>query len=178
MRFDKRLLSRLLVEVGYAPAAVQTMWGDGEADSQNVPAMNSLLRAIASFGFKSKDDFSQQQQDSPDFDRMLSELKILASYAGGLFEVITTQSSDPAAPVGSYLSLAQLDRVASRVAHLLFVIFRQNGSGFVPAQNYYNTQITMRTKYVSQAVSMADEKIFHYWCATAAPFLHALSPHS
>ena len=77
--------------------------------------------------------------------------------------MITTQSSNPAAPCGTYLSLAQLDRVASCVAHLLFVIFRKSGSGFVPAQNYYNTQITLRTKYVSQAVSMAEKIVYYWW---------------
>ena len=40
---------------------------------------------------------------------------------------------------------------------MLLVLFRRNGSEFVPPQHYYNCQITFRAKYVSQAVSQVEK---------------------
>ena len=159
--FNKLLLSRLLVEVGNDETKVRTMFGDGEEDSQNVAAAVQLLLAIGSFRSKSAADFSDSRTSSPTFQPMLRELKILAEYCATEFEVVTMQSADKP---GTFLTLSALNQSFSKLAHMAFALFRENGSKFVPPQHYYNTQITMRAKYVSQAVSKAEgiEQYFSY----------------
>ena len=93
---------------------------------------------------------------------MLAELNILSTYAGTAYEVITMQSSNPADAEGTFLSLSTYNQSVSRLGHLAFILFRQNAGAFVPPQHYYNTQICLRTKYVSQATSQA-EGIRYYW---------------
>ena len=159
--FDQNLLTRLLVEVGYEQIAVKNMFGDGEEDAQNVPAAVKLLLAISCFRSKTVGDFSADRRQTPIFSAQLAELKILSEYTGALYEVVTMQSAD--AP-GTFLSLAHLNRSNSKLAHMAFVLFRQNLGSFVPPQRYYNTSIMLRTKYVSQASSKAEgiDNYFYY----------------
>jgi hypothetical protein len=63
----------------------------------------------------------------------------------------------------SFLSLSHLSRRASELAHLYLVCFRASGSAFVPCQHYYNVQITVRGKYVSQAVSLSEGFEEYWW---------------
>eukprot|EP00966_Prymnesium_polylepis_P233866 5409503-Prymnesium_polylepis.1 len=139
------------------------MFGDGEEDAQNVAAAVELLVSIGSFRSKSAADFPESSK-SPTFEPMLRELKILAEYCATEFEAVTMQSADKP---GTFLSLSDLNRSFSKLAHLALVLFRANGSKFAPPQHYYNTQITMRAKYVSQAVSKAEgiEQYFSYQVA-------------
>ena len=58
---------------------------------------------------------------------------------------------------------------------MYFVLFRSNGTAFVPAQHYYNVQISVRAKYVSQGVSKA-KGIKLYWWYLVCTTLH--TPHS
>ena len=144
--FTKKMLSRLLVDIGYAETRVRTMFGDGEADKQNVEALTKLLLAVGNFRGKTANDFSAARAATPQFAHQLHELNILAWYAGTAFEVITMQSSDPKDKEGTFLNLNTYNKAVSRLAHLAFVLFRQNASQFVPPQHYYNTQICLRTK--------------------------------
>jgi|LauGreSBDMM110SN_4_FD.fasta_scaffold05830_1 hypothetical protein len=144
--FTKKMLCRLLVDVGYDEVRVMTMFGDGEADKQNVDALTKLLLAIGNFRGKTAADFSAARVATPQFPRQLAELNILAWYAGTAFEVITMQSSDPKDKEGTFLNLSTYNKAVSRLAHLAFVLFRQNAGLFVPPQHYYNTQICLRTK--------------------------------
>ena len=176
--FDKKLLSRLLEDVGYEKGHIDTMFGIGEEDKQNVSAAVQLLLALGCFRFKTPVDFSAERRSTPHFASVLAELKILSIYAAAMFSVVTMQSSDPKDPGGTFIPLEQLDRSISKMAHISFVLYRANLSDWVPPQHYYNTQITLRAKYISQAVSKA-EGIANYWsyqvCA-AAP--HRTTLHS
>ena len=166
--FTKALVSRLLKEMSRQPtryddSQIKTMFGDGEADSQNVDALTKLLFAIGELRYKSAADFDNKDRiNAPQFAKQLAELHVLSWYAGTAFEVITMQSSNPMDPPGTFLSLGVYDTSVSRLAHLAFVLFRQNAGHFVPPQNYYNTQICLRTKYTSQALSKAMG-IPQYW---------------
>eukprot|EP00966_Prymnesium_polylepis_P036876 855506-Prymnesium_polylepis.1 len=72
------------------------------------------------------------------------------------------QTSDPGAAAGTFLSLDAYDRSVAKLAHLAFVLYRKNGTAFIPGQHYYNTQILLRTKYVSQAVSKAEGNAYYF----------------
>ena len=143
--FNKVLLSRLLEEIGYDAASVNTWWGDGAEDAQNVPAMTKLMLALSSFATKQISDFPEKRRDSTQFSEMLYELRILGTICGLVFELVTMQDATAAAAEQQkFLTVAELDRRASQLAHVYFVCFRRNGSSFVPNQHYYNVQITMR----------------------------------
>jgi hypothetical protein len=49
------------------------------------------------------------------------------------------------------------------LAHMAFVLFRQNGHKFVPPQHFYNTQISMRAKFNPIARSQAKGYEYDYW---------------
>ena len=50
----------------------------------------------------------------------------------------------------------------SEMAHMLFVLYRKNGSKFVPCQNYHNTQAMIRTM-VTNVINAMHEKISEYY---------------
>ena len=154
-RFDCVLLSKLLVQVanGYTAESVEMMFGEGDVDAQNVTAMTKLLLAISRFENCSLADFPERRRTVPTFLAMLKELKVLARYCARLFEVITMQT---AATPHVYMSLAQLCKSDSELAHILFVLFRRNKSAYCPNQHFYNTQIMLRAPYVSLATCQAD----------------------
>ena len=117
------------------------------------------MLALASFRSSQASDFSAERQATPSFAAELEELRILGEITACVFEVVTMQSAN--AP-GTFLNLISLNRRAAELAHLYLVCFRANGAAFVPCQHYYNVQITMRGKYVSQAVSIS-ENLEEYW---------------
>ena len=161
--FSRQLLTRLLVETGYDRTNVDTWFGEGEEDKQNVPAACKLMLALSTLAYKQPGDFPQQRRETPSFSQQLNALKIIGRIAELAFEFVTTQSASQAL-LGKreFLSLDALDRCASELGHIYFVCFRRNGSSFLPCQHYYNVQITIRGKYVSQAVSLAL-KLSEYW---------------
>ena len=163
--FNRHLISRMLVELGFTEISVKNMWGEADADAQNVEAVTKLLRAIASFRKCKVLDFHEKRRAVLTFPAQLKELKILAEYSACLFEVITGQSADP--DVSGFLPLSSLTRSADTLSHLAFVLFRQNGTAFVPAQHYYNTQIMLRAPHISIATCQADGIALFFWYAAA-----------
>jgi hypothetical protein len=157
--FDIWLVSRLLVETGKEPSQVKTWFGEGEEDAQNVPACMSLLLAVAEFRNATHNSFSAERRSAPLFASLLHEVHVLGHLAACEFTFVTMRSPDA---TETFLSLSELDRNASKLAHLELVLFRASAGSFVPPQHYYNTQITVRGKYVSQAVSKAIHAE-HYW---------------
>ena len=119
-----------------------------------------MLLALASFRSSKVTDFSADRQATPSFAAELEELRILGEICACIFEVVTMQ---PVAAPGTFLNLNHLNRAAAKLAHLYFVCVRANGSAFVPCQHFYNVQITLRGKYVSQAVSIAEELEEYWW---------------
>ena len=161
-QFNRRLISRLLVETGrYSEVSVTNMFGEGEADAQNVEAVTKLLQAIASFRTCSINNFCDERSAVPSFSAQLKELQILSEYSARLFEVITCQSADPA--ITGFLPLSQVVRSADTLSHLAFVLFRQNGTAFVPAQHYYNTQIMCRAPHISIATCQSLGIAQYFW---------------
>ena len=77
--FNRKLLTRLLVESKYkadtgvevTAQMVNTWFGEGEEDAQNVPAVTQLLRAIASFRSLQASAFSEERRALPTFSAQL-----------------------------------------------------------------------------------------------------------
>lgn len=159
--FNIRLISRLLTEPPLNRDAqhVKTWFGDGEEDAQNVPACMKLLQAISQFRLAPADSFSSDRRNAPGFNEFLGSLRFLGHLAACEFIFVSMQSPDDGR---GFMSLSELNRNASKLAHIEFVLFRKSAGAFVPPQHYYNTQITVRGKYVSQAVSKAIGSS-HYW---------------
>ena len=153
--FTKNLIVALLVELGWEEATVTNMFGEGEDDKQNVAAATKLVLAIGQLKWKRTEDFPPHRRETPHFATLLAELHVLAEYCSAAFTVVTMQSPKPDDPEGTFVPLVAYNRATSTLAHMLFAIFRQSGSAFVPPQHYYNVQVTLRGKYVSQAVSKA-----------------------
>lgn len=63
--FGKKLLTRLLIEIGIPSKKVKTMWGEGEEDAQNVPAATCLMLALSTFQATTPLDFSAERRASP-----------------------------------------------------------------------------------------------------------------
>ena len=148
--FTRRLLTRLLVDEGRCTTTeADTMFGIADEDAQNVAAVTKLLQSIASLEGKALADFPRHAT-SPVFASQLRELKVLAMYCRLLFEVVCSQTAANYGQHASYLSLSDLTVSAAKLALLLFVLFRNNNTSFVPAQHYHNTMIMLRAPYTSQ----------------------------
>ena len=161
--FTKSLLSMYLIEASIAShVQVVNMWGEGDStDAQNVPAAMKLMLSIASFREKTAQDFPRSKL-TPTFAGVFKELLVLAEYCAKWFEIVSQQSS-LSTRAGVYLSLSELVASAVALSHMAFVLYRHNGSAFVPAQHYYNTQKLVHGKYVSMATAKSIGQELYFW---------------
>jgi hypothetical protein len=165
--FTQDLMTHLFKELPQPPSdkAISSMWGESsDTDAQNVPAAARLTLTLSLFAGMSANSFPSIRREKPDFDAWLKELRILAEYAGLLFEIVTTQDvQDAAHSRCTFLTVSQLATKGAALSHMAFVLFRQNGYKFVPPQHYYNTQITIRTKFNSIAHFQAKGLPYYFW---------------
>lgn len=64
---------------------------------------------------------------------------------------------------GDHLSVGGYLTVCSRLAHLLFVLFRRNKTRFIPAQNYRNWQDTIKNMFVSVTLAKVNGVEDFWW---------------
>ena len=113
--FNRVLLTRLLLEsdTNLTRDMINTWFGEGEEDAQNVSAMTKLPIALASFCSKSVSDFPEESQ-TPMFPTQLAELKIIGHISACIFQFITMQSvTTAAARRQPFLSVGSLNQCAS-----------------------------------------------------------------
>ena len=150
--FNRDLIKEVLRELDYTREQVAEMLVEGSADAQNVPAVMKLLLALASIEWTPVEKFPESRRKAPGFKRWLVELKILARYARLFAEVLTGQDAKTA----EHLNLGQILRRASQLSHIAFVLFRRNGTKFIPGQNYSNTQLMIRAMFHAVAYAKAE----------------------
>lgn len=145
-QYIRSFLRELIKDAGLASEPeLREIFNEGGADAQNVPAMVKLI--VALHGLKDKTPADFPERDAAIMTGVLREMRILAEYAA-CFERLF---------LGKELSLeAHLDSL-STMAHLLLVLFRRNGTNFVPAQHYSNTQRMIRGHFWSVATAQVHE---------------------
>ena len=124
---------------------LKEIFNEGGADAQKFPAMVKLIVALHRLKEKTPSDFPER--DPVIMKGVFSEIRILSEYAG-CFECLF---------LGRELSLEQHLDSLSTLAHLLLVLFRRNGTKFVPAQHYSNTQRMIRAHFWSVATAQVHE---------------------
>ena len=62
-----------------------------------------------------------------------------------------------------HLSVSEYLIVCSTLAHMLFFMFRQNKTEFIPAQHYRNWQDTIKNMFLAVAVAKANGVEHFYW---------------
>ena len=128
-KYIRSFLRELLKSAGLASETeLKEIFNEGGADAQNVPAMVKLIVALHRLKDKTPADFPER--DPVIMKGVMSEMRILAEYAA-CFERLF---------LGRELSLEQHLDSLSTMSHLLLALFRRNGTKFVPAQHYSNTQ--------------------------------------
>ena len=150
--FASHLLERLLLWFGYAKAEIKDMFAHGIADAQNVAAMLKLMRALGLLLHKPLNGYPDDLRSRPDFSDWLKAFQALALYCGLMYIVITQQDVVDE----SFLPLPLYLRKAGTLSLLAFSLFRENGTAFIPSQNYANTQAMCRAKFVSSAGCIAE----------------------
>ena len=150
--FNRPLVRELLLETGTTLEAVNEMLVEGSADAQNVPATMKLMLALSEFEKMPNERFSQQRRNAATFHAFRKELKVFARYSRLFFEVIACQDAD----TKEHLSIGQVLRKASQLAHIAFVLYRANHTAFLPSQNYGNTQLMIRALFHAVAFAKAE----------------------
>lgn len=143
--FNQQLLTRLMKlfdchKQGYLQPA----------DKQNVALAYQLLCVIYEISCKPISAY-------PDgtLQHVIPELKILGSVLEGITSLYAKFSAD----------LETILHDLSRVAHLIFYAYRENGTGFVPGPLYYDVQDTIRDVYSTVAkmqLFAPDKPLFLY----------------
>jgi hypothetical protein len=131
---------------------VAIMFKSGFADAQNVPACVLLMRAIVSLSDRTSDNFPMYSARPLAFKAIKPTLDILSRYFGCLLVMLTKKDCTVNYHLGN---LAEL-------AFLAFALWRRNGTSFIPAQNYRNTQSMIKTIYTS-VLTAIDHKIMSYF---------------
>ena len=145
-QYIRAYLRNIIEEAGLATEPeLKEMFNEGGADAQNVPAMVKLIVALHGLKSKVPSDFPSRDQTSTM--AVLRELRVLAEYAA-CFERLF---------LGKELTLEEHLNSLSTMAHLLLVLFRRNGTKFVPAQHYSNTQRMIRGHFWSVATAQVHE---------------------
>jgi len=128
-KYIRSFLRESLKSAGLASETeLKEIFNEGGADAQNVPAVVKLIVALHRLKDKTPADFPER--DPVIMKGVMSEMRILAEYAA-CFERLF---------LGRELSLEQHLDSLSTMSHLLLALFRRNGTKFVPAQHYSNTQ--------------------------------------
>ena len=136
-RYISSYMRRLLDEAKLLSATeLADVFGGGNADAQNVRAMILLLTAISGLKDKTSADFTGPPAV---VDSALRELRILGEVCSCMKVLF----------MGKELNIdAHLENL-STLSHLLLVLFRRNGTAFIPAQLYQNLQRMVRSHYWS-----------------------------
>lgn len=128
-KYIRSFLRESLKSAGLASETeLKEIFNEGGADAQNVPTVVKLIVALNRLKDKTPADFPER--DPVIMKGVMSEMRILAEYAA-CFERLF---------LGRELSLEQHLDSLSTMSHLLLALFRRNGTKFVPAQHYSNTQ--------------------------------------
>lgn len=145
-QFIRIYLRGLIDDAGLASEPeLKEMFNEGGADAQNVPAMVKLI--VALHGLKDKTPTDFPGRDAVMMTGVLREIRILAEYAG-CFERLF---------LGKEMSLEQHLDSLSTLAHLLLVLYRRNGTKFVPAQHFSSTQHMIRGHFWSVGTAQVHE---------------------
>ena len=163
-KFVKAFLRRFILDAGLATEAeLRDMFSDGGADAQNVPAMLRLLTTIAKLGSKTTADFPDRE--SGPTAHVLREIRVLSAYCACFVSALAGKDLD-----GVQLNVTGHLENLSTLAHLAIAIFRKNGTRFVPAQNYQNTQRWIRAAYWSaRTAQLAGVKEYYLFFDSTDP---------
>ena len=129
-------------EPKWPASKVSNMCRSGFADAQSVPFAIFMMQAVASFADCSIENFpslASSQRGRAVFAAAKPTLEVLSKYLGWMLMLLTTTSCT----VDDHL------RNLADLSLLLFVLFHKNGTGFVPAQNYHNTQSMIKSIFLS-----------------------------
>jgi hypothetical protein len=137
---------------------IKEIFNEGGADAQNVPAAVKLVKALSGLKGKTVSDFPSRAALT--VAENLRDLRVLAEYAGCFVTLLT----------GTHLSLEQHLENLSMMSHLLLVLYRRNGSRFVPPQHYANTQRMIRAIFHSVATAQLHNNPEYF------PFLDSTDP--
>ena len=159
--FAKTDLAQLLACSGLVTDSSKVERLFNPEDLMDVSEMVQCLDVIGKLGEVPLLNFPRVWRLAPGNRQVYDEVRILGSVTRAMCALIIGHEGS-AAEEGEHLSVSDYLVVCSRLAHLLFFLFRRNKTAFCAAQNYRNWQDTIKNIFVN--VSLAKKHgMKHFW---------------
>ena len=123
---------------------------------------SKALHAVGQLGSIPFFDFPLAWQAIPANRTIYLALRLLGKVSKLMCTLIVGHKGELDATLG-HLSVSEYLTVCSTLAHMLFFMFRQNKTEFIPAQHYRNWQDTIKNMFLAVAVAKANGVEHFYW---------------